>query len=223
MILESLVEISLVFPVHASEEVLEEYAFGRLSGDHLDAVDDHLFLCEACQGQLAKTEDYIRMFRIATLRPRRQGPLAVVGDVWNSVRASVPARTGVWAGAGVLALACVLGSVSLTNQSPPPAVSAPLQSYRGGEALSGDGSAINRAPAARPLDFTIRAEDVPAAPAYGVEVVTESGRKVWTGPAQVSGGEVKAHLEQGLDSGLYWVRLYDQSSQLLSEFGLRVK
>lgn len=225
-ILESLVEISLVFPVHASEDVLEDYAFGRLSGDHLDAVDDHLLVCDACRGELARTEDYIRLVRIATLRPRRQGRLAVVIDLWNTVRnslrASVTAQTGAWAGgAAVLALACVLGSVSLTNRFSPMAASAPLQSYRGGR--SGNSSAINQAPAARPLDFTIRAEDVPAAPEYRIEVVTESGRQVWAGAAQMSGAEVRARLEQGLAAGLYWVRLYDQRSQLLSEFGLRVK
>jgi len=217
------VEISLVFPVHASEEVLEEYAFGRLSGDRLDAVDDHLLVCESCQDELKTTEAYIRLVRVATLRPRRRSWRAVVSSLGSSVRAAFPARTGTqtaWMGVGALALACVLGSISLSNRFSPPAATAPLQSYRGGEVLTG---AMNQAPASRALDFTIRAEDVPAAPAYGVEVVTEAGRRVWTGSAQVNGGEVKAHLDRGLVAGSYWVRLYGERSQLLSEFGLRVK
>jgi hypothetical protein len=220
--LESLVEISLVFPVHPSEEVLEEYAFGRLNGDHLNAVDDHLLVCETCQAVIETTDEYIRLMKTAValpaLKPRRR-----LEQMWNAVQARVSARSGAWVWVSLLAFGFLVGSVSLSNRFSPASAAAPLQSYRGGDALRENGASMNAAPASRPLDFTIRAEDVPSAPSYRLEVVTETGKTEWSGDAKPGERELTAHMNRGLPAGLYWVRLYGQQAELLSEFGLRLK
>jgi hypothetical protein len=219
--LESLVEISLVFPVHPSEGLLEEYAFGRLIGSRLNAVEEHLLLCEGCQQACEETEQYIRLMQSAArrlvLEPRRR----TLERVWNWVRAGVPTRAWVWA--GVLAAGCIVGSVSLTNRFPAVAAPAPLESFRGGDSVRGDGEATNSAPARRPLNFTIRAEDVPRAAEYRIEVVTDTGRAVWTQAVQPDQKVLAAHMKRGLAKGLYWVRLYGDGSQLLTEYGLRLE
>lgn len=215
-------EISLVFPVHPSEEVLEEYAFGRLNGDHLNAVDDHLLVCETCQAVLEEADEYIRLVKIAAVLPAPK-PRRSLEQVWNSVRAAASPRAGVWVWASLLAAGCLVGSVSLSNRFSPAATAAPLQSYRGGDVLRDDGVSMNRAPASHPLDFTIRAEDVPSSPEYRLEVVTETGKTVWIGAAKPGERELTAHMNRGLPAGLYWVRLYGQPAELLSEFGLRLK
>jgi anti-sigma factor RsiW len=216
--LESLVEISLVFPDHPSEEVLEEYSFGRLSGQNLDAVEEHLLVCGACQATLAETEQYIHLVKAATSQPvlpKRGVPVRL--------RTMFPGPARAWAGAGVMAFGLLLGSFSLTRTFSAPTAVVRLQSYRGGNALRGDGATQNRAPASRPLDFRIRAEDVPRAPKYRLEVVTSNGRTIWTGAVQVTQTELAAHLEKRLPAGLYWVRLYAKEPELLMEYGLRLE
>ncbi len=73
------------------------------------------------------------------------------------------------------------------------------------------------------LNFTIRAEDVPRAAEYRIEVVTDTGRAVWTQAVQPDQKVLAAHMKRGLAKGLYWVRLYGDGSQLLTEYGLRLE
>ena len=199
--MESLVKISLVFRVHPSEDVLEEYAFGRLSGDRLSTVEEHLLVCETCQTALEHTDQFIGLVKTAAARhsrPRRRGVLA---EFWRSLGAGMPARTAVWV--SVLGSACLIGVV-LSPKSPAPLPApAPLVSYRGAASRGGEAAAENTAPALRPLDFSIRAEDVPAEPEYRLEVATASGETVWTGSAKLLERELTARMTRGLKGGLY--------------------
>ncbi len=101
--LESLVEISLVFPVHPSEGLLEEYAFGRLIGSRLNAVEEHLLLCEGCQQACEETEQYIRLMQSAARRLVLEPHSGMLERVWSTVvlktvRVGIPTRAWVWAG-----------------------------------------------------------------------------------------------------------------------------
>jgi hypothetical protein len=71
------------------------------------------------------------------------------------------------------------------------------------------------ASAGTPLDLKIDLKDVRPAAAYRVEVVDASGRRIWF-------GGTPAHLAKGLSRGIYWVRLFTDSDELLREFGLTV-
>ncbi len=62
-------EISLAFRDHPDENVLEEYAFGRLNEAEAAILEEHILVCEQCQLALAETDDYIRLMKFAASRP----------------------------------------------------------------------------------------------------------------------------------------------------------
>lgn len=182
---------------HPPEDAFEDYAFDRLSGH--DAVDfeEHLLICEQCQGTLAKTDEYIRLMKAATAAyvaghpasPRRGHSLR-----WNA------------AAAALLLLTCLTGLLSWrTPAGDPKAIT--LDAYRS--------DAVPKAPAGQPLDLKIDFRDVRPAPGYRVEVVDSTGRRVWF-------GGTPAHLTKGLPKGKYWVRLLTDTGEWLREYGLRV-
>jgi len=60
------------FNYHASEDVLETYAMGKLSAEDCAPLEEHLLLCCICQRRLEQADEYIRVMRAAasSLRPR---------------------------------------------------------------------------------------------------------------------------------------------------------
>jgi hypothetical protein len=223
------VEISLVFRAHPSEDLLEEYAFGRLNELQAAPLEEHLLLCTSCQEVLAGVDQYIHFMKVAA-----QSEAAQSKDV-----SRIPAGRGSWSDwlrelAGRLqgrpgravwatALGLAMGSAAAVvwQRSPasmPDPVVVALASYRGG---GNTASAV--ASAGRPLDLAVDLPDLPPAAAYRLEVVTSRGSRAWEGTPQPAGGKLSAHLAQGLRPGMYWVRLYAAPSDLLSEYGLRIK
>jgi hypothetical protein len=75
----------------------------------------------------------------------------------------------------------------------------------------------------RPLDLSISAADVPPAPEYRLEIVNAGGKLIWSDAASIGGGKLSAHVPKPLTAGQYWIRLYGRPSELLAEYGLRVK
>jgi anti-sigma factor RsiW len=204
------VEISLVFRDHPDEDVLEEYALGRLDDAHEAVLEEHILVCKRCQSALAETDDYIRLMKFAASRPldlplRRGGKRAAIA-------------------AGVLTAASIAAFV-LLKPSPPPAF-VTLASFRGGTAGSaGAAVLVNQAAAGHPLDLSISTADVPPAAEYRLQVVTSAGKSIWSGPVRAGDGKLSAHLPMSLDAGMYWVRLHALSAphgELLAEFGLQV-
>ncbi len=62
---------------HLSEEMLEEYALGRLRGVALAWVEEHLLICADCRNRLEETEAFIQAARGAARRLREQ-PLDLI-------------------------------------------------------------------------------------------------------------------------------------------------
>jgi anti-sigma factor RsiW len=59
---------------HISEEVLEEYALGRLPEADAAPVEEHLLVCAFCQERLQLTDEFIAALREAVAgRKRRAG------------------------------------------------------------------------------------------------------------------------------------------------------
>jgi hypothetical protein len=218
------VEISLVFRAHPSEDLLEEYSFGRLNEFQAAPLEEHLLVCTSCQQTLAGLDQYILLVKMAA------GPevLSLTPPRWRIWFD----RLNEWAGGGrrravrvvwTTALAGAMGSAaallllrSQASISPPVAIE--LVSYRGGGNAA---SAV--ATAGRPLDLAVDIPDLPSAASYRVEVVTTTGSRVWEGAPHTAGGKLSAHLPQGLRPGAYWVRLYATPADLLSEYGLRIQ
>jgi hypothetical protein len=55
------------FHDHVSEDVLETYAMGKLSGEDCFPLEEHLLICCICQRRLEQTDEYIRIIAAAAL------------------------------------------------------------------------------------------------------------------------------------------------------------
>jgi hypothetical protein len=185
-------------PRHPDDDTFESYAFGRLPPSELAVFEEHLLICEDCQSQLERTEEYVRLMKAATaayvtehrasppVRFRRQGLR------WNA------------AAAAVLLITCLTALLSWRTPSSEPRTVV-LDAHRGG---------TSEAPAGKPLDLKIDLKDVPPAAGYRVEIVDATGQRVWF-------GGTPALITQGLIPGIYWVRLSTDSGDLVREYGLR--
>jgi hypothetical protein len=183
---------------HPQEDVFEDYAFDRLSGNPAAKFEEHLLICETCQATLAKTEEYILLMKAATGRYVLERAGASPTRRGHGLRRNVAA-------AAILLLAGLTALLSWRTPTDPFVIA--LDAYRG--------AATSKAPAAQPLNLKIDLKDVRPAPGYRVEVVDSTGRRVWF-------GGTPARISKGLPQGDYWVRLLTDSGDLLREYGLLV-
>lgn len=56
---------------HIPDDLLEEYAIGRLPDIDCAPVEEHLLICPTCQNNLTETDEYIRVMRAVLARLRR--------------------------------------------------------------------------------------------------------------------------------------------------------
>ena len=59
---------------HYPEETWESYALGILSDQESEALEEHLFICHACQDLLAEADEYIEVTKAALTRPVQKDP-----------------------------------------------------------------------------------------------------------------------------------------------------
>lgn len=231
---------SLSFKSHPSEDLLEEYAFQRLAEEQVAPLEEHLLACSSCQEALAEIDEYLLLMKQGTAQmavsPAREARRAwwhiwtpVFARKWAPAFATKWAQSWAWTAAG--ALACLVAAIFLSHRPPEPGSIAPvpiaLVSLRGGENIT--------APRGAPLELQLDPGDSSAPADYRIEVVTDAGKRVWSGDAKLkpptSGGlangkseaaKLEADVTPGLGKGLYWVRLYE-SEKLLSETGLLVQ
>jgi anti-sigma factor RsiW len=212
------VAVLSTFHVHPTEDLLDEYVFGRLQEPALSELEDHLFTCSSCQSTLTELDDYIRAIKIvlAELQHESVTP-ATLPPAWARLPGGM---TAIWA----IGLMLVLSGGAMVwwrMQPAPETVTTTLAAFRGGDAAT-----FAHAPAGKPLDLVIDGTSLPAASAYRLQIVNASGKNVWSGPAVASDEKLAAHLTAGLGPGVYWVRLYASQvpgeAGLLREFGLRL-
>jgi hypothetical protein len=182
---------------HPDADTFENYAFERLSGAAVAEFEEHLLVCEDCQGTFAETEEYIRLMKAATVAyiGKQNGPRQS-GFRERGLRRNAVA-------AAVLLLTCLTALLSWRTPPGEPKIIV-LNAYRG---------AGSQAPSWRPLELQIDLKDVQPAAAYRVEIVDSTGRRVWF-------GGTPARLNKGLAPGVYWVRLSTDTGEALREYGL---
>lgn len=56
------------------DDLLENYALQKLSGQESAAVEEHLLLCSVCQERLTELDDFIRVMRTALAIPSPSPP-----------------------------------------------------------------------------------------------------------------------------------------------------
>ena len=213
--------IGIHFVSHPSEDEWEEYAFGRLGESQVARVEAHLLACGACQATLERVDGMIQSLRSAVpeaLAPPTGSPAPLPGFPAGERWFPFPIRPAmvVLSLALALILAVAVGVVgSPRGMSKLPVAAVTLASFRGESTAT--------APAQRPLDLEISQSDIPSATSYSLEVVTTAGDSVWKGTPEIAGGKLIGHIPKGLGRGAYWVRLFGPQTDLIREFGLRVK
>src|ERR1051325_3476055 len=147
-------EIAIICQNHPTDDVLEEYCFGRLNEEQAAPVEEHLLVCAQCQSVLAQIDEYIHLFKAASVAPEPRRFWAFRPWVWG------PA----------LAMSCAAIFLALLPSVPSGAVPVTLASYRGS-----DPALLAHAPRSRPLDLSLNAADIPGAVSYRIQVVTAAG------------------------------------------------
>ncbi len=196
---------------HPSADEMENYLLGRLSSDHNAALEEHLLVCEACQ----RTCDETREFVTATTSAAR----ALAAQPEPSARSwwRLPFPTAAYACA-LTALIAVI-SVGYLRQ--------PVQPQ--GEtvvALSATRSADPNPPAAaagHSVRLHLDTSSLPPSSKYLVEVVDQSGDRIWNGEFVTSAAAYDLHLNKSLRAGTYWVRVNAPGGAALREYELPVR
>lgn len=223
--------------VHATEELLEEYSFGRIREPQLGWLEEHLLICPRCQGALDDIDEY-KVFMKAGLAffesERRDAAGALnstaladfpgrpAAGLRNAIShhfpgPRIPATKHLLAAAWLFVLAGSAGVWRMQSSvETAPVATIGLIALRGG---AGD---VAPAPSGRPLELVFNRRDLPADLSYWAEVVHSSGRQMWSGSVRIADQNLSIRVDRPLRAGTYWVRLYSSTGQLLREFGLSV-
>jgi hypothetical protein len=192
---------------HIDEEEIERYSMGTMTEGAIVPFEEHLLLCESCQHRLAQTDVYVAAMRQASARLRTE-PLKR-GLPWLRFPRLVPALAGV--AVVIVAAGLWLGRLDMGEAYP---FAVDLAATRG--------AAIEaKAPAGRWLLLRLDLANLPASSGYRLEMVDRSGNRIWqaTVPARGSKADFKVPRTQ---PGVYFVRLYRPSGELLREYGFEV-
>jgi hypothetical protein len=200
------VQFEISFDHHPSDAVLEEYALSRLSEPACAAVEEHLLVCEGCQISVQQADEYVRLMKHA---------LSIVSP---GVALSHPARPGrrvAFLAIPAMAAAAILALLMVRRSVPPATNEIQLVAMRGGDGVP------TLSAHSGPLRLDIDASDLDIRGALRVGVVDSGGRPLWSGEGAISNGKLSINTTIRR-SGIYWVRLYSSSGDLLREFGLKV-
>jgi len=187
---------------HPEEERIEAYSIGVLPDEEAARLEEHLLICELCQGRLAESDAYVSAIRAAAAGKRRV--LSLPKARWFLPVVAMAAALVVMAWVGVRA-----GRM----HGPERTVTVLLAANRG---------AIEaHAPAGRALLLKLNLEGLPESHgAFGLEIVNSSRARVWQGSAPQ--GRTARVAVPALAPGVYFVHVSAAHGELLREYGLEV-
>ena len=198
---------------HPSEEVLEEYALGRLTGPELEQLEEHLLVCAQCQDGLAEIDEFIVIMKQAAGRLQQESPVGTAPRPERKPFGRFMLSKPVWAGA--LAAAALAVVVWMPRQSPAAYdAEVNLQAMRGVEAVA------PAVPAGKPFLLKADVTGLPPASEFRLEVADSSGAAVWRATVSPKETLISTVVATKLGAGRYWVRLYDPAGALAREYGL---
>jgi hypothetical protein len=192
---------------HPTEDVLEEYAFCRLSEKDLAKVENHLLICPNCQEALLRLDQFILAMKENSSEDARSG------SAQSGRGAYVGYGTAIAIAVAALMVAAVAPEIHRTRVETP----VQLVAFRGGE-----NGALISAQAGSTLNLKVDLSDLTPSALYRLQIVDAQGIPVWTTESRASGSSFEVKMSPGLDRGVYWIRLYS-GSELLREFGLRAQ
>lgn len=184
---------------HLTDDEIEGYSMGALSGAELDRGEEHLLICESCRQRVGESDAYVAAMKRASERLREPKPR----------RWGLPWLVPVLAGAAFAALVILTWTSSRHFVDMPAVATVMLDATRGAGLMS-------QAPADWRLVLKPVLTGLPVWPKYRLEVVDTAGDYLWQGsyPGAVVGP---------LHAGLYFVRIYSPEGTLLREYGLEVE
>ena len=191
--------------LHGTDEQLELYALGRLGDSESAVIEGHLLVCAGCRERLDETEAFAIGIREALRMDPPPAEAASHGwleGVLNSLRQPV---LGI---ALAAALVAIIAFAFFSNRTSfAPAASLQLTALRGEMAS---------APPANEIDLTLSDAPKNGGP-FRIEVVDAAGKQLWNATG------TEARVQRRFASGVYFVRLYSASGQLVREYGFTVK
>jgi hypothetical protein len=176
-------------------EELERYSLGHTSPAEVERIEEHLLVCGLCRTKLDETEGYAIAMKAAAMELDRKSGR----PRWLAIAATA---------------ACLVLSVSVAlkwRANPQPAIAVDLVATRANAAVT--------APAGRPLELHLDLTGLAASPVYRVEVVDQTGKQIWRGDVTPPRPTASVPAQS---RGIYFVRIYTRSGDLLREYGLQV-
>jgi hypothetical protein len=188
---------------HIEETTLERYSMGSLAEEAVAEVEEHLLLCEACQGRVAEADAYIRAMKQAV----PELPAEPERWRWN-FRLLVPAFA-----VCALLIAAAVVRLSPSVEQPPAAIA--LFAMRGTDTQA-------HGPTRRVLSLRPDLNGLPSSPSYRLDVVNTTGSLVWQGVLSAQAQPPSA-IVPPQSRGVYFVRVFLPSGQLLREYALELR
>jgi hypothetical protein len=204
-------------PDHVREEWFELYVMGTLPEEQMAILEARLLVDEDCRLKLDQTEAYVQAMRVALRRAQAElGEPARSRWHWRALLAR-PWPVVVWPAVAAMALVFTVALLYRpVDTLGPVSETVPLNAQRGG--------AGNAGAAAHPGHLHLRLDlrGIPDRPTHTLQVVTEGGQEVWSGPFPITGDFTTVDVRQKLEPGHYLVRICSGEEQL-REFYLSVQ
>jgi hypothetical protein len=202
---------------HPSEDVLERFLLHQCAEEELENLETHVIGCESCVTRLEQLEIEVAAMKTALQELRIEAAAREVAkrDRARSRWFSMPALS--FAG-GLAAIALAVGiAPQLLHHAA--ATDVNLIAYRGSENPT--------VPLGRPLNLHLNAADLNEG-RVTVEVVDQSGKRVWEGSSEVKHAEVNLATPAVQQTGSFFIRVYEPAGSnpegdLLREFPVQVK
>lgn len=199
----------LVMPLernrHPEGETLENYSMGTTSEEEAAQLEEHLLTCEVCRRRLNETEAFVLSMQRASTQLRTEQR--------REWRPWVLPRFAPILAAALAVLVIGIG-LQVVEKSAAPPVAVILAATRGAAGAA-------RAPEARPLLLRPDLEGLPALSSYRLEMVDHVGNRKWQGTVGPS-LENRSAVAPAARPGLYFVRVYSPSGELLREYALEI-
>ena len=198
---------------HPDDEVLERYAMQSLQEPDVADVEEHLLTCVECWHRLEETETFVAAVRGAASRLNRDDESRK--QFWTRFSARFTFRKLAWSMALIAIALAFVAIRALTRPAVIPPVALFLESSRDAREF--------RAGAQTPLDLTMDLRGLPEFSIYDLKIVNADGRSVWQSTGRSVQERIQTRVPNGLGRGVYFVRVYSPSRELLREFALEIQ